>query len=269
MKKKIFLTLTVVISLFALAGLVTICGWFVFRKSVAVPLYRSQSRVLNKLTTNNISEAYSPVLIYRYHTLIRSGTPIGVGTTFVTKAGEERLLTAAHIFRKRRSDASFVIRRLRPLDVPRGKLEGIEAFISMLSSNGYLIEGVSDFALCRVGEIKPVGWLPRSELFMDFNANFSLFPEAKRFFVTSLVSGKRVPVIGATEPAADGLKSYLAIYRSVSGESGTGFVDNGNRMFVLTSQVRGRSPIHAGFPGASRVPEESSLSLLVGPFEPE
>ena len=80
--------------------------------------------------------------------------------------------------------------------------------------------------------------------------------------LTSLVSAEKVRILGAV--TIDNVQYFIVDYANVSGESGTGLVDDNDNLFVLKSSLSDKADKGeiSKFLGSS-----TTLSLVYGPLK--
>jgi hypothetical protein len=170
---------------------------------------------IERLAAHSVSGRWTPVMLYRDDRFI------GIGTSFRTSRGLERFITVGHIFDK---PGRWSYRRLRPLSQHRypivraGPIPGLEGY---------------DVMICAPGEGSyPV--LPRLSRFQigvrhEGEAHGSRLE--RTVSITSLITGEQVECFALVKK--DGTEHMLAAIPTIEGESGTGFVENSDKVLYV------------------------------------
>lgn len=231
------------------------------------PAVKPSNYLIAKLATNRVSPIFEPVFIYRTKIGWREGTHAGVGTLFVTKEGP-RLMTALHVLSEVDRASVFVIRKLQPLEKEISVPVGVEDILTVAPLHIPIERNESDFVLCKIGEAKPLGKIQSAKKGgSESDVNMSTLPLEKQFKICSLVTGEQARVVAFGKCYSDGSVPFLIVYRSVAGESGTGFVSEDGRLFILTGLIAEYSNAD-DFREHSVVESGSPLSMVVGAFRP-
>jgi hypothetical protein len=196
----------------------------------------SEEIILAKRTNSRISPRFTPVLIYQSYEegMGRGMGFVAVGTLFAGKSGA-RVVTVDHLFPKKLGIRMFAFLKLQPLEKSLSNgIQGVLGKGSDLAPPGQ----TPDIAILEAGEVKPIrGYSDRTN---DPEAAFLTitgFKPSSRT-LTSLVSGEKVLPVGiARSPQDGGVTYYVVEYGSVPGESGTGFVDDEDRLYVLKGEL--------------------------------
>ncbi len=186
--------------------------------------------LVSKTSKTPISSRFTPVLMYRYLGG-ESALHCGVGTLFVGPSGE-CVITAEHLMRKELGDQIFAYRKLQPLEtVITHSIEGVQRKGVEFALNP---DENPDVVMLKPGLGKKIACY-------DMRARSLVRGRSKirkvlnTVTVRSLVSGERVQVLGQVMGSGDdGSAIYTIIkYAAVPGESGTGFVDDADGLYVL------------------------------------
>ena len=252
---------------------------FVFGFQIAdirslVRQYRSlsrENRIRCKLTTNEVSDIFRPVLIYSHRGVHETATLAGVGTVFRDGEGM-RAVTALHILGAHATDTAekktFIMRQLRPLEgmLESSPVHSISKMLPLPTLSSRSTAAEADLALCEVGRTAEPLTFPDEDLGKVSGGDATILPLSpwRQFFVTSLISGERVPVVGTVHRTENKTTWYLIPYESRVGDSGTGFVDDRKRLFVLVFAVRKKTAAAELFPFG--LPPRVQLSVLSGPI---
>lgn len=234
------------------------------------PRFLPPERILNLLNTNQISGYFSPVAIYLY----KSGHPkfAGLGTYFHLNSGGERVLTAAHLLKERDGVSTFAVQLLKPLDAKMETVRGISKILPSPIPVNLPGHQSADYLLCEVGKPQPLGRVPKATKPPAMVAEIKFFAKEKQTAIKSLLSGEEVWIIGDAGVFSDEIM-FAAAYQPFAGQSGEGFVDAQNRLYIMVSSTRTpafRENSKEGdeFEMLTGVSRSMRLSLFVGPFRP-
>lgn len=234
-----------------------------------LPLFTDTEKyILGKLTTNQISKTFTPVLIYRLLPAIGGGDMVGSGTLFEGRNGRQ-VATAAHVFHQRYGESLFAIRKLRQLERGPAITDGIAMLNPETTNIPEFREAGTDIVVCMVtsGAIRPIrGFYDETRGKAEDQISFAFINRSQQLFITSIVSGERVRVIGAQAQTGNKPSLCLIVAASISGESGTGFVDVDNQLYVLKGRVEDTTSITAEIRARFGIPEHAPLSVAVGPL---
>jgi hypothetical protein len=247
----------IIVLLMPLIGLITLTACR--QKTVDVEDY-----IVGQLVSREVSKKYEPVMLYRTKDF-KKNYHAGVGTIVSSPAGRKYLLTVEHLFQRNHGTQYFLTRSLKPyqdyISGDRGVIEvsqkGKEVAVSPYIS-------ATDVAMLEIGAPKPI------ECFSEFsegisyrdNEKFGMQPIQSKFLLRSLISDKSYQVLLWSDNEK-GSKLYVIPYASLPGESGTGFIDENENLYVLKgslddikiSQGVLKTPIPKG-----------GCSMLIGPF---
>lgn len=157
---------------------------------------------------------------------------LGIGTYFLNN-NQGYIITCEHLFLKEFGTSEFFFRSLRPY---KEKLEGISEFASKELA---IRSGEKpDTVVLKTGPVNSlVCYSERGRKFQDKESDLFKIKEGGKPKLYSLVTGEEVSVVGGIKSTDDGTTNILIEYESVSGESGTGFVDKEGNLFILNSDL--------------------------------
>jgi hypothetical protein len=183
--------------------------------------------ILQKVSEKAVPSQYTPIFIYGTY----DGTPIFVGSGSVfTDSDGEQVITAEHLFLKKYGTCSFTWRKIRPLesDIKHGILSVFQI------GKDILPDGDPDIMVLKSGDHSNAieCFSGKDQLRLQENINFLPFSEPQT--LTSLVTGKKVSMLGQAWLKEKPKELYYVInYACMEGESGSGFVDENDNIFVL------------------------------------
>ncbi len=242
MKIKLLLLLVVA----AIATLIALPGK---KASKPAPTNSPEEMLLTTASPTRVHPDFRPVLIYRYRGPDKRPAFTAVGTEFIGKTGPI-IATVEHLLLKKFSDELLIVRYLSP---DEHKVEfGFES-IAYRNFEAKLTRNL-DIVLLRPGVAKKIECFSEQLPTTPTKINFYFFPNPKAGGLVikklkSLVNGKEYPAIGATKDPS----LIMIQYQSMGGESGTGFVDEHGRLFVLSGGTN----------------DERQITLLSGPYPKE
>jgi hypothetical protein len=230
--------LSIAFALLITIGILIISTYFKSKKTDQV--LNTELFIVSQVDSKNkIGESkFSPVLIYKSNPQGNEGNFIGSGSFFVGKSGQQ-VITAEHLLYKEQGIVHFGFRKLRPLeiDVTHG-IASIVATGSVLSLNK---KTHPDVVLLRVGDLTPVQCYSEYNIGMSGLTGSTVEKYEKPISVRSLVSGQKFNIFGYIDDALkennDGSRYLILDKFSVSGESGTGFVDDEDCLYVLKGSM--------------------------------
>ena len=200
-----------------------------------------------------VSTSHRPVILhcFRHGRLVFAGS----GSIVRLQTGEERLVTAAHVFDKNKGPTKYVIEEIQP----KQKMsydKGISGIVWRGSDHMGGLFG--DVVIASVG--KPItikGFydmnVPSGIRLDSFEPNYVVF--------RSLVSGKELLVTGKSS-AGHQFAIFIAPFEPRNGESGSGFVDKEGNLYVLSTRISLGSEIRGIFVGPVDIKPESALVAL-------
>lgn len=227
----------------------------------------SHEIILKKLSPEPVKSKFTPVLLYRTTNPEEEWAQFaGSGTLYQGREGEQ-ILTSEHLFSKEYGITYFGWRKLRPFDteVTRG-VESILHTGSKIASDPTLHP---DVILLKAGQ--------EAKEIECFSSLTHLEPEQKMMIhnlrnkkpliLTSLVSGEKVRIIGLINLNKRDKTTYNLIdYESIEGESGTGFVDEKDRIYVLKGNPHDL-PLESREILKKHLGDFKGISLVYGPLD--
>ena len=208
----------------------------------------AEGKLLKNALQTRIDPRFRPVLIYLYRGKGKRPQFIGAGTWFEGRGGA-LVATAEHMLLKKFSKELFLFRFLCPDE--HKITTGIQA-VAYRNTDLKTPPDV-DMVILRVGDPRTLPCFSEKapEILEDFKGfkldELDVGGGKKVKSLKSLTTGKEYPIVGATnEPPA-----VLIGYESVSGESGSGFVDEFGSLYILSGGTRGRA---------------DPITVLSGPF---
>lgn len=195
--------------------------------------YSVEDYIIGKVAKEGPKSRFTPVIIY--FALENSVLQVaGVGSYF-TADGEEGVITADHLFQKSIGRRPYFFRKLRPLESEiTHAIEGVEHKGAEL---GDAPGQTPDLAILKVGKVAMIdGYKGPESLLATDECEFNVYE--KPGTLTSLVSGETVKIIGWLINRGEGGVRYEIIdHRTEKGESGSGFVDAHDEVFVLRGNL--------------------------------
>lgn len=246
--------------------------------SVAACLYFSREKpainpvryVDAKVSQENVTPGFTPVLIFRVNSLKKGSVNVAsstCGTAFVGRSGKWKVITAAHVFSKDYQNYFYLFRRLRPHE---------QVATMGASSVMQISDSDSDVAECEVGEPQRIkgfsaigGRIPENR---TVQGSYRSLQEAgivgfKSFVLTSVVSGKNAKIYAVSAKNYGDTFRWIIGYLGIGGESGTGFVDEHGRLYILSGGVSSETIPKDGRDTLKIPPEGKGLSIVSGPFD--
>ncbi|GEM_PF-5252505 len=216
--------------------------------------------IVNKLTKTEIKSRFTPVEIYRLGK--NEAFFAGSGSLFVGSEGEQ-IITSEHLFRKELGNPEFAFRKIRPLEPEI--THGIHAILHKGIELGVRPSDSPDVVIIKTGDTRPIVCYSDRTLFVRQD-QADITKADKLVTVRSLVSGESVRIVGTLKSVHDSGTEYVILdYSSFSGESGTGFVDENDQLYVLKGIP--------GWTGEGKTKVEKLLgisrevSIAYGPFQ--
>jgi len=237
--------------------------------------------ILNKLSSKVVVEGFIPIAIMRYSddkSVAQVGDKevaasfAGSGTMVCLSEGNYCLVTCEHIYiTPKDSNIESFMYGVRDLRDKGGVIDkGVVAVKPFLVSGG---TSVMDIAFCRVElgavrAIRPFSHRPSESYEVNIQAVVCK-GKPEDLTVRSVVSGEKAKLLLEEKiSGTDNQYLYVTDYKSIPGESGTGFVDNKGRLFVLSSSIEGGSldKLLRDIGVIDKDKESYSHSYLIGPF---
>ena len=213
--------------------------------------------ILGKASRNPVSSRFTPVLIFRLEKGNRDlGHFAGSGSRFMGRNGEQ-IVTSEHLFPHGSGEQLYAY---RPLRSGNDVVYGIE---KVMNTGSAVSRGMmADVIMLKTGDAKPIfGFSVHTHENTTSKAVVSSFTKAP--YLKSLVTGEEVRMLGKTTDPLETKAGYLLIdYDSIDGESGTGFVDKDDNIYVLKGRPIGYSPREFSFLGTFR-----GIALVYGPLK--
>jgi hypothetical protein len=198
----------------------------------------TEKYIIGKAVQSPVSPDFSPVVIYE---ICDGKWYFGASGVCYSNAdsGTYRLITSGHVFFKRDRPTSFVLRKLTPCEAaPSWCIERVVTIGKQWGKN-------LDLAEC---DIKPISLL-LPVISGDTNVNdvtrltytkVYTFDDVRpagltnvsRHAITSLLSKESVMLCGIIPEADFESWYYLADYKFIAGESGTGFIDGEGALYL-------------------------------------
>ena len=216
--------------------------------------------IINKLAKTEIKSKFTPVEIY--HLSKNEAFFAGSGSLFVGSEGEQ-IITCEHLFRKELGNPEFAFRKIRPLE--QKITHGIHAILHKGVELSVRPSDSPDVVIVKTGDTKPIECYSDHTLFVKQD-QAHIVKADKLVKIKSLVSGESVRIVGILKSVHDSGTEYVILdYISIPGESGTGFVDENDHLYVLKGIL--------GWTGEEKAQVEKLLgithevSIAYGPFK--
>ena len=186
-----------------------------------------ENYILNNIPDTPVDSKFIPVAIYR----MSDKTLAGVGSLF--KNGDEiQIVTAEHLFGYQYGNDSYVYRSL--LNRNDTELYCVEK----VKHTGKELSGeTADIITLKTGSLTN---LKGFSIHGNINFRMNVSYEETDGSLVSLASGKKVQIIGSAKSTGvgDNNVQYVVIdYASKRGESGTGFIDENDNLYVLKGWI--------------------------------
>ena len=252
MKHRIFCAVLLVAALTGLILLVQDSNKSSQTKVVDAHLDPAEYYILDKLVQTPVPSKFTPVLIYRTQGGT-SGSFAGSGS-LITVNGVEQVITAEHLISHKLEDAFYAYRIIRPLE------KDVTHAVEMVKNRGAeMAPGLSPDVLIFQGGPSANMIDCNSERMLVFGgAKGDVAPYLEPWPLRCLVTDKQVRAIGTIKVPEEndgGVKYILLDHRGIPGESGSGFVDGNDNLYVLK--------------GSFDVPpnEKAAIRKMFGPIE--
>lgn len=191
-----------------------------------------ENYIVKQISSDHISSRYSPVLIYR----IIDGKAFftGSGTYTVASGNGRQIITAEHLFSTNEVDNPIGVRFVRPMQTNVTELFD-KVIFSSKDFNG-LDLAFATLTTTATNVIKNFSILPKRKSGYVGTADHVTLQSGKNLSrLRSLVTGKWHSVVGAPMESEQGKGMGISINGFfVEGESGSGFVDEDDNLYVLT-----------------------------------
>jgi len=185
----------------------------------------SEKYIVNKIGRYK-NDKFIPVMIYQKTNFKGVVKFSGMGSLFLLN-NTLSIITAEHIFNKENRNSFFFCKNV---------FTGEEYDIRKITMTGYeLTNEPSDIMLLEIGKMKKIDYIFKEE---SENLSESNSDKSGKI-LTSLLSGQKVKIIGGAIAKEGRFKvKYLIIdYLAKTGESGTGFVDDENNIYIFKALV--------------------------------
>ena len=206
-----------------------------------------EERLIQSSSPTRIDPRFRPVLIYLYKGVGSVPAFVGMGTQFEGKSGP-LVVTAEHMMPKKLKNRFLIFRFLSPdakksdSGVHEIAYKNVDLGISTNTDVLFVRQGHPEVMEGFSNKSADTTEVRKGYLYENVEVEGRVVKTLK-----SLVNGKEYSVIGVSNDP-----TYILIsYDSQRGESGTGFIDEYGRLYVLS--------------GSSRNPG-SSISIMSGPF---
>ena len=179
-----------------------------------------ESFVFDNISATKVNSKFTPVVIYRLN-----GQNLKInamGSSFVAN-GKTRIITAEHTVY---SGGYYAFQRIND---PNAEVQYISDVVSL---NTDLTGEKTDVLVLEEGSSKI-----KISPFVSEKSNIVFTPMESNTLLTSLFSGKQVKVTGIALQKSGpyvGTKYYVIDYEARAGESGQGFVDENDNIYVLS-----------------------------------
>ena len=185
----------------------------------------------------SVSKQFTPALLFVLH---EEKFEMVANVTILPAPSTNWIFAPPHAFVKSRGLNTFFY-----VDLSKGwpwRYVGIERIL-LTNETGFRLDtnfigSKIDVTFCEIGKATPQTALPEASIStVDEKALIGTFDEL--FEVFSLVSGERVKIIGTLKMSASKSHYHIGEYRSAKGESGAGFVRNGNskELFIVVANI--------------------------------
>jgi hypothetical protein len=221
--------------------------------------------IISRVSAEKVSPRFTPVLIYVFMSGEKQGYVAGSGSLFEDMNGLQ-IITAAHIFHGRWGNAFYAIRRLRPLESDQLSY-GVESLNEGAMNITDFRTKFNDVVICKVSlNLKPIpGFYSQERETEEKRISFTMHELSGCPTLRSLVTGEKVMVVGNSQVLRSGLAYYLIMYSSISGESGTGFLDDSGKLYVLKGRTD-RNDLDRETEEMLKLPQDTHLSMVIGAF---
>lgn len=185
---------------------------------------------ITKNTGNYRNNIFSPVMIYRKTNIMNNIIFAGTGSLFESEK-ESYIITSEHLFDKNNPSAFYLYKNIFTKE--SGDIEEVVM-------DGYELTGKKiDIILLKTGRSKKIRGIYDGE--KTERAKIEFTDEVNPKMLKSLVSGKNIKTLGKASIYKNDEIEYLVIdYSSIKGESGTGFIDEKNNLYVLKGTIEDR-----------------------------
>lgn len=187
--------------------------------------YCGESYVTSKIGRYR-NDKFVPVTVYQKTNFKGTANFVGMGSLFLLN-NTVSIITSEHLFNKENKNSFFFCKNIFTKEIYD---------IKQITMTGYeLLDEPADIVLLEIGKTKKINHVFRE------NIRVSLIEDSDESGknLTSLLTGQQTKII-AEAIAKEGKyrTRYLVIdYLSRKGESGTGFVDDENNIYILKGSI--------------------------------
>lgn len=210
----------------------------IFAQAVIVKERENYDILLDQMKNRPQFESkFTPVQIFRTNLAQTASYFSGTGSLLACKDGAY-VITCAHLFKKEWGVQLFGFRKVVPFEAD--VTHGITGIIRQGAEFGRKPGDDPDIILvqAQTGTATPITGSWDKEGVLDLHNTFYSLVDPEITEIRSLISGRWVRLVGTTtHPTSGTAQYYLAEYESRKGESGTGFVDKNDSLYILTTQL--------------------------------
>jgi hypothetical protein len=197
--------------------------------------------ILNNIPEKPVNSRFTPIIIHRYDG--KDYKMVGSGSIFNNHQRNTLIVTAEHVLSSKEQNSFYTYQTITK-DSDE-KYYAVESF----EYDGYQITGEpADVALLKPGQLEKVENIIDGRYDKGNSGISHCTPEYKEGMgnLISLASGRSVKILGTALNLDEGKKDvmYLIVdYDSIKGESGSGFVDQNDNIYILKgSTYRFKTP---------------------------
>lgn len=213
----------------------------------------AEDYIVAKTTQRQVSSKLTPVMLYLISKDRKVAQHLGCGTLYTGAQGEQ-VVTCEHLFPIARGTNDVAFRKLRPLE--KDITHGIEKILQ--KGEDLSTTGKPDVVVLGVGDVQPIQFYSHQPQVWDETQKLTIYDDP--ITLTSLISGEKVRLVGFADSVLDQGVAYGVIeYRSIPGESGTGFIDDDGNLYVLKANVQTETD-----PTNGRINVMGGLSFVYG-----
>lgn len=218
--------------------------------------------ILEKAKGPPVKSQFEPVLLYRSSDNVKF-IFTGCGSLYIGSNGQQ-VVTAEHLFLKDYGTQQFIWRKTKSLD----ETGIIESVMHRSSEVANAINGAGDIVILKTGDLKPIVCFSNEPAGgVTDHMEVEIQALSVRMMATSLTSGQQVRILGRSMRVDGQGSAYMLLeYDSVTGESGSGFVDAEDNLYVLKGQPMNMSGEHKAAIQAT-LGNPSAISLAYGPLK--
>ena len=187
--------------------------------------YCGESYVASKIGRYR-NDKFVPVMVYQKTNFKGTANFVGMGSLFLLN-NTVSIITSEHLFNKENRNSFFFCK-----NIFTGEIYDIKRVVS----TGRKITKVpSDIILLEIGKAKKISHIFKEKIEVSSLINY----DKPNNILVSLLTGEKVRITEEAIVYSNKYKiKYLVIdYVSEKGESGTGFVDNKNNIYVLKASI--------------------------------